>query len=386
MPLPKKIAIFSHDIDGTTSACAGLIGYLNKNKAISVIVCQFPFQYSIDGSIKIRRYKQGRLVNKQRSLIKFYKPEYLSYIKDIILGVIYGFKFCQASDLFVGTPNILALVGLFLKKMGVVKKVVYYQIDYTPVRYRNRFLNDLYFQIDRYVCFNCDEVWSLTQEMINAKSKDRGWDINKIKYRLVPTGNDSDRLKKIDWEKCHNDRIIYFGGIYKNKGADLFVPIVKSLLKHNFKKFIIECLGGGEVDILKKEIEKNNLEKYFIVHGQIENKIDAENIMLKGAIALAPYYPEDKNNFSYYSDPGKIKDYLACGLPVITTAVPPIAKTLATKGAGIISIYDPDAFAQSIITLLSNKQSLMTTKKRARKLGLSYSWNNIFNKVFIKNK
>ncbi|HBP51572.1 MAG: Glycosyltransferase [Candidatus Woesebacteria bacterium GW2011_GWE1_45_18] len=382
MSLPSKIAIFSHDIDGTTSACAGLISYLIKNKVRSVTVCKFPFIHSVDGSIKIRLYRRGRLIKEQKSLIKFYRPECLSYIKDIIVGVVYGLKFCRASDLFVGTPNILVLVGLLLKKMGIVKRVVYYQIDYTPIRYKNRFLNNLYFLIDKYVCYKCDEVWSLTQEMISKKSEDKGWDINKIKYRLVPIGNDSDRFKTIDWSKCVDNRIIYFGGIYKNKGAELFVPIAKSLIKRNFKSFIIECLGGGEVDDLKNEIKKNHLEKYFIVHGQIENKEDAENIMQKGAIALAPYYPEDRNNFSYYSDPGKIKDYLACGLPVVATAVPPIAKLLEAKGVGLISAYDPNAFAGSIISLLSNKRTLMDTKRKARNLGLAYSWNNIFKTVF----
>lgn len=382
MPLPDKISVFSHDIEGTTSACAGLIGYLTKNKVRSLTVCQFPFQYSVDGSIKIRRYKQGKLVKEHRSLIKFYKPEYFSYVKDIILGVIYGLKFCRASDLFIGTPNILVLVGLILKKIGVVKKVVYYQIDYTPIRYKNRFLNDLYFFVDRYVCYRCDEVWSLTQEMINKKTEDKSWDINRIRYRIVPIGNDSDRLKTVDEDKYHHNRIVYFGGIYKNKGVELFVPIAKSLVKRNFSDFVIECIGGGEVDDLKNEIKKNRLEKHFIVHGQIENKEDAENIMQKGAIALAPYYPEDKNNFSYYSDPGKIKDYLACGLPVVITAVPPIAKLLEAKGVGLISAYDPNAFAGSIISLLSNKRTLVDAKRKARILGLTYSWNNIFKSVF----
>ena len=81
--------------------------------------------------------------------------------------------------------------------------------------------------------------------MISKKSEDKGWDINKIKYRLVPIGNDSDRFKTIDWSKCVDNRIIYFGGIYKNKGAELFVPIAKSLIKRNFKSFIIECQPFG---------------------------------------------------------------------------------------------------------------------------------------------
>lgn len=382
--LPDKVSIFTHDMDGTTSACAGLIEYLQNKKIYTLVVCKFPFLRSATRSIKIQTFLSGKLVEEKNSLIRFYKPEFISYFKDLVLGIIYGLIYCQNSDLFIGTPNILVLIGILLRRLHKVKKVVYYQIDYTPKRYQNRFINYIYYAIDKFVCYNADEVWALTKQMIVCKSKDKMWDLQKINYLIVPTGNNSNYLDQKKIRKSKENRIIYFGGIYKNKGAELFIPIAQSLIKNSFKNFKIECIGGGNVDTLRKDINTNHLNKYFIIHGQIENIKEVQSIMQKGAIGLAPYFPEDKNNFSYYSDPGKIKYYLGCGLPVVITNVPPVAKDLIYKeNVGIISNYDPDDFARAIIKLLKNKNDLLQMKSRTQKLGYKYSWENIFNMVFI---
>lgn len=385
--LPQRVSIFTHDMDGTTSACAGLIDYFLNKKISSLIVCKFPFIRSNDGSIKVQTFLKGELIKEKKSLIKFYKPESISYLKDLFLGIIYGLKNCTNSDIFFGTPNILVLIGIFLRKIGLIKKVVFYQIDYTPVRYKNSLINNIYYLIDKYVCYRSDEVWALTKQMIVCKTKDRGWNIRKINYRTVPTGNNSDKLKKLKNSEPSGNRIIYYGGIYKNKGAELFIPIAQSLIKRNFKNFKIECIGGGEVENLRKEIKTNHLGKYFLVHGQIENQKTVEEIIQKGSIAIAPYFSEDKNNFSYFSDPGKVKMYLGCGLPVVITDVPPVAKDIiAAKKVGVVVKYHADDFARAIIRLLSDKQRLRQLKARTKKLGQEFSWENIFNKIFISSK
>jgi len=69
---------------------------------------------------------------------------------------------------------------------------------------------------------------------------------------------------------------------------------------------------------------KYNLDNYFKIYGSINNHITIEKILMSCGIAIAPYSSIDKNNFSFYADPGKVKFYLGCGLPIVITDVPPI--------------------------------------------------------------
>jgi glycosyltransferase involved in cell wall biosynthesis len=72
-----------------------------------------------------------------------------------------------------------------------------------------------------------------------------------------------------------------------------------------------------------------------------------ERVLADGAIAVAPYRPDD-TSFTQYADPGKLKAYLAAGLPVVLTPVPPNAETLAREAGAELVAYDAGALARAI--------------------------------------
>jgi glycosyltransferase involved in cell wall biosynthesis len=216
--------------------------------------------------------------------------------------------------------------------------------------------------------------------MIVSRINDNGWDSSKITYKVVPYGNNSDKFSDSDHEKHDRCKIVYFGGVYKNKGSELFIPIVKAFKKIFNKRFKFIVIGGGEYKTLKKEVMANKLSNYFKIYGPISSMGKAQDIMVKCGVAIAPYFPYDKNNFSYYADPGKVKDYLGCGLPIVITNVPPISKVINKKGAGLCSDYDSNSFAESISKIISGRY--LYYHKAAVKLGLEYSWNSIYNSLF----
>src|SRR3989344_3727201 len=47
-------------------------------------------------------------------------------------------------DLFIGLEAVNAIAGILLRKLGIVKTVVYYVSDYSPDRYKPKWVNDLY--------------------------------------------------------------------------------------------------------------------------------------------------------------------------------------------------------------------------------------------------
>lgn len=371
-----KCTVYSHNVENTTGWDDEFVSYLLKQKVPHVVKVSFPFYNSTTKSIKVFYYKNNK-ITRLTSRIKFYKPELISYGKDFIYGLYYGFKYAKNSDLFVGMDNLLVVLGIILRKLGIVNKVVYCMIDYTPVRYKNSILNKIYYLIDKFACSKCDIIWPLTREMIEGRAEAGIVNLSKIKYFVTPSGNNSDMQKPSDYNKYTRNIIVYFGSMVKSKGAELFVPLVEALISKGLKNFTFTCIGPGEIDLMKMEAVKKKIDKYFKFYGIIKDHREIEKMLLKYGVAIAPYYPVDKNNYSFYADPGKLKVYLGCGLPVVTTAVPPIAKIISARNAGEIAKYSANDFAEKILKIITTDEYI-NYRKNAIELGKEYAWNSLF--------
>jgi glycosyltransferase involved in cell wall biosynthesis len=376
----SSYVIFSHDHEGTTGIDDELIAYLQQHKPQHIINVKFPFIYSEDGAIRIKVIDKDNSAKSTKSKIKFYKPEPISYIKDIIWGIFYGIWYMPKTNIFFGMNNLLALVGIILKKFGKVDKVIYYIIDFTPQRYGNPVLNYIYYAIDTFVLYHSDLVVSLNQDMLQGRIDRGNLDSSKINSHIAPFGNHSHNYQEKDYQHNKN-MLVYFGNIMKNKGSELFVPIMENLISQGYTQFTFTIIGGGEgLKELQDIIKKKKLSQYFDIKGKIPLQKDIDKILLQSGIAIAPYYPEDKNNFSYFADPGKVKVYLGCGLPIVITDVPPIAKDIQTQKSGLIAEYESVDFAYKIIDIYNQYKEY---NKNAIIVGKLFDWNSIIDQLFI---
>ena len=101
-------------------------------------------------------------------------------------------------------------------------------------------------------------------------------------------------------------------------------------------------------------------------------------------IGLALYKPYP-NNLSRWADPSRVKDYLACGLAVIITDVPEIAKDINRYEAGLVIPYTADALVEAIAALYSEPERTMTMRRNARRYMEKFSWSRIFNDAFRRS-
>jgi len=145
----KKIVLYTHNDGGTGNYDDELFNFLLKNDTSDLVRVDFPFGKKSEKSIRLKRYKVGKLFNKFESRIKFSSPEFISYTKDFIYGLYYGLRFSKNTDLFFGMDNLLTLIGLFFKRLGFVKEVVYVILDYSPKRYDNGLIDRIYYFVDK---------------------------------------------------------------------------------------------------------------------------------------------------------------------------------------------------------------------------------------------
>ncbi|MDA3925100.1 MAG: glycosyltransferase [Kiritimatiellae bacterium] len=364
--------IFSHY--ATTGACEELREFLIENKGRDFIYVAFPFGSNKNGFIQTEFYREGVLVKSDRSLFGLKLPEPLAYMKDFVYALLYSWRYARGADALVCGDNLLTLACVMMRAVTRVKKIVYYMIDYTPVRYANRIMNRIYYFVDRQAAHRADAVWPLTKDMIEARFEAGHLKRDRVCWSVCPYGCHA--LKDIP-NKISRNNVVYMGDIVHDKGAELFIPMMKALKKNIPEAKMVMVGGGHDLDKLRNDIKEAGLEESFVVHGFIKSFSDVIDILKNCGVAIAPYYPHDKNNFTYFSDPGKIKVYLGCGLPIVLTDVPPIAKVLVEKGVGNTAEFDADDFALKVAEVMQDEKYL-TMREISMQMGHEFEWNKIF--------
>jgi len=155
----------------TTGPAQDLKDYLNGEKIDNLMFIGHPlfFDKKLKGS-GYEKYRKGKLTKENYSPIKK-TPAIFSYLKDIWLTIKWVIQTGRKWDLFVGSDNLNALSGIVLKRLGHVKKVIYYVIDYNPSRFENKTLNYIYHKIDQFCVRHADETWNLSPRMEWGRKK-----------------------------------------------------------------------------------------------------------------------------------------------------------------------------------------------------------------------
>lgn len=380
MNTKSKIIIATHVY--TTGPAQDLKEYLLNNKIDKLFFIGHPLFFSpkLNGS-GYEIYNNGKLIKKNYQKIRKI-PEILSYLKDIWLNIYWIFISRDQYDLFIGIDNLNAFTGIILKWLGRAKKTVYYVIDYNPVRFNNKILNRIYHISDQFCVKYSDETWNLSAVMKTARKKYFNFSGgNQIE---VPIGIWFKRIKRLDFDQINHHMLVYMGHITKKQGVQYILQAIPEIIK-TIPDFQFLVIGGGEyLDNLKKLANELKIERCINFTGFIVDHKDVEKMLIKCSLAVAMYEKYDDNDnlsFTHFTDPGKIKSYLASGLPVLLTDVPPIAKTIEEKHCALIIDNDPKMIAQAVTKLMEDKKKLEQFRKNAIDFAKEFDWENIFSSI-----
>lgn len=309
-------------------------------------------------------------------------PELFLYLKDFFYSIFWFFRGVRRSDIFIGVGNINALVGVLLQKLGFVTNTVFYCIDYVPVRFANSFVNAIYHRIDSFVAEHATVVWNLSPRMIEGREKKWGRRLgNQI---VVPIGIWYGRIHQNLSEKVNNNEIIYLGTLLEKQGLDLCIDAVNELRK-NISNIRLTVIGSGPYgDALKSKVRSLGLEKHVVFEGYMPSHADVEKRVSEAALALAMYNKE-KDTFSYYADPGKVKVYLACGVPVLITDIPFIARQVEREECGFVIEYDKDRIVKVVKKFLEHPDKVKMYKTNAMRFAKKFDWPLVVRDAFEKS-
>ena len=352
-----------------------LENYLKQNSSKFLIIAHPLPISSLNYSIH-RTYVNGclRRITRYRT---FKSSEVISYLQHFILTCYILFKVRKRIDVYVGIDNLNAFVGILLRTFGLVNKVIFYVIDYTPVRFENKFFNALYHALNVICAKYADYVWSVSKRIASL------WKMLGIEDRkniIVPIGIELREIKRIPKNNVRRNVLVFVSHLTKSKGVQLAIEAIEEIVK-NFPQVVLEIIGIGPFEReLKEMVKRKKLEKWVKFLGRMEHDELMQYLPTCG-IALATYEP-NPNSITYYADPTKPKEYLACGLPVIITKVPWIAKEIEKVPMGIAINYDKYELVSAITKLLSDESFYEKCRENAMEFTSKLDWNKIFGEAF----
>ena len=391
------IATFSLRVNSQRTAINGMIEpllsyFLPKASVVDLIDGLHPGSNNVITFIE--QYKNERLEYKTTGWVSLLmypllylqntnSTQILFKIRDFFSVLEWGIRSGKKYDIFIGLESVYTLAGIILKKIGIVKTVVYYVSDYSPNRYTGWF-NRLYLEMDRICARNADYIWDVSPAMHPARIK-VGLDHKKSKpVILVPNALFPEQISPMPQSRIIPFSLVYAGTLTKANGPDIAIESMRYILK-DFPDATLHIFGSNGADQarIKSLIEKYRLEKNVIFHGFITQVADITRAINKYSIGLAPYL-DIAGSHRKFGDATKLRLYMGAGLPIITTSVPPLAKEIVKMGAAMIVLDQPEATAKAIIKLFTDKSLFSQMRKKAMEYSKSNTWENTYSNAILK--
>lgn len=220
---------------------------------------------------------------------------------------------------------------------------------------------------------NCDVIFACSKEDAEGFSEVYGEE-NRKKILVIPNGSaardilyptpEEKKLMKKYFNLEDDMHAIFLasGGYKPNDDAAEYIVTKLALEVPD----VIFILVGSICDIISKKY-KNNLPKNLKLMGVV-SKEDKIKLLHASDIAINPVIMGSGTNI-------KVFDYLAAGLPLVTTPVG--ARGIDFNNYEDAVIAELDEFAEQLSLLINNAELMAKISKRARIIGEKYDWEKI---------
>ncbi len=372
----ESILVLSH-ISEAYAPTFPFIRFLKKREKIKL---DYIFHPLVGTGIKESVFYQYEAKEKEATIRKKVYEKKAStywYAWHFLQNVIWVFQKGEKYDICFGLNNLNALSGLFLRVLGITRKVVFYTVDYSTQRFNNQLINASYNLVDKVCVKFCDYTLSVSPRTVEVRAKmglsnernllqPSGVHFNEIAKRLPYAVDDTDIIK-----------LIYVGHITKSKGIHLLIEALQKL--KNIVNFRFDIYGEGPfLENLILLVHKYHLCNQVKFMGRREHS----EILSKYAdydVGIALYTLDAQ--FNYYCDPVKVKEYLAAGLVTIVSDVPYIAEFIEKHRLGYKTSNSVEDIDKTLEIAL-DKKSILEVRKNVEKCDFDFDWDTLFSRNY----
>lgn len=341
-----------------------LVHYLADRQA-DFLYIDHPLDYEPDRQSRLEIWRQGKKVAEAQF------PNWLgwapiNYFKDLVvtLWILLRYARGQHYDYLFGFDSLSCLAGLWLRPWLKINHYVAYNADYSTNRFSSQLLNRLYLWADSYTMRRVDTIWCVTERIAAIRRQTRS--ANEV--IVVPNGVD---LQAVRANGSHDKGLVFIGNLTREKGLDVLIRAMQSVTDAR-----LTIYGDGATRPQLEELARQlDVLDRIIFAGQLTNTEILQRLAdYQAGIALY----RDSESYVYFSDPLKVKEYLAAGVPVIMTGVPEVAEAIQQAEAGIV-INSDDQLTKAIETVLAKGKVM---QRAAQSLAKTYGWDTLFTHAF----
>jgi len=265
-----------------------------------------------------------------------------------------------------------AALGLLLRALGCVRVVVYDDLDFQPGfapihGLRRRLIATL----ERAGARRADLVISVGERLAGLRTAQGARLV-----RVVPNGVDVARFGVAHDARAktgpRRPTLIYMGYLGAWAGVDLLLEALGLALRCVPDLRLILLGHGTPLDLaaLESGIRTRGLAMAVEFRGEVAyEQLPAH--LAEADVGLAMFRPLDLTRYAF---PLKVVEYMAAGLPVLTTSDTEAADLVSRTGAGAAAPYDAAALAEAAVTLLQDPARRAEHSARAVQAAQAYEW------------
>lgn len=275
-------------------------------------------------------------------------------------------------DIFIGEGPWEILLGLLLRRLGRVRAVVYDDIDYQPgFQPISGLRRWIIATLEQFGIHRADVVISVGERLASLRRVQGARHV-----RVIPNAVDVERFRMAWLTRDGGDggrpTLIYMGYLGAWGGVDLVLDAA-TLVVPRIPGLRVILLGHGsplDLSALREGIRQRRLDRIVEFRGEVAYT-DLPAQLAEADVGLAMFRPLDLTRYAF---PLKVVEYMAAGLPVLTTEDTEAADLVTRADAGESVPFDAPAVAQRIITLLGDPERYRRYARNAEVFSKAYDW------------
>ena len=284
-------------------------------------------------------------------------------------------------DAWFGFNPLACARGLVARGTGRTRRVVLWSVDFVPDRFGpGTLMTRVYDRIDRWCCLDADARVELSEAAREGRNRRHRLPPDAAgAVHIAPMGAWIERVPTTPRDGFRGRRVVFLGHLVARQGVDTLLEAVASL-----DDISADIIGTGPLEAgLRAQSQHLGLEGRVRFHGYIVDHRMVERLLSESAVAVAPYR-QSNETFTRYADPGKLKAYVAAGLPIVLTDVPPNAHELSSEGGAEVVADDAGAIAEGISRVLASPDRWQARREAALGYARRFDWNVLLTDLLAK--
>ena len=369
--LAKLKICLAHNVGVSRTAVYPLADYLMP-RTLQFIHFENPAIYP--NSSLVNWFMEGKKLQKTMILRAVRGPLFHQYLLGAVRFLLISLT-NKPVDITIAGDEMYAFLGTLLRTIHRTRLVIFYSIDFFPRRYSNPLMNMAYEKLSVVTLRRSDSVWNISANCRDARLKQ---DNEPSKMLVVPHTVQNTHGPTI--RKFNRFELVYVGALEKEKGVQLAIQGMPRILsRYTQARLLVVGDGPYKRELASLTIRLNVGHAVSFVGFQARDRI--RGYLEKAGIGVATYVPPNPEMASYYSFPAKVIEYLAHGLPVVTTKIG-IADEISKASAGEVIEYDPSEFSRAALRLMSlDDENYMKSRQEAVSVASNYRVEHILGRA-----